>query len=239
MSPPPPYDAQRRSSSSPASDESSIIEDLSFEYIFDAAGNVVRRSKGSSKGQSTPPTPPIDGDSLPPTELSIVPSPAQSTPPAPLSLELPLRRTSSLSRSEMGFGPQTAPTERERQTPAANTARSFQRVASGPASSLGVSFERRLCNFPPANFLNHQVHPHCPNARLPLDPVAHSKSDVRLRNSRSKSFVPRFLHRPTTTPILIPSKRRRISVIVGSVVMYPALKRCMARRPRPNLPLSS
>ncbi|KAG5220415.1 Dual-specificity kinase, spindle pole body (SPB) duplication and spindle checkpoint function [Salix suchowensis] len=48
-----------RSSSSTPSDDSSIIDDLSFEYVFDDEGNYVRLSKGGSakSNHSTPPTP--------------------------------------------------------------------------------------------------------------------------------------------------------------------------------------
>ncbi|KAF8908880.1 hypothetical protein CPB84DRAFT_97560 [Gymnopilus junonius] len=43
----------------PTSDDSSIIDDLSFDYIFDSQGNFIRLSKGSSSKSthSSPPTP--------------------------------------------------------------------------------------------------------------------------------------------------------------------------------------
>ncbi|KAI0785230.1 hypothetical protein C8Q75DRAFT_333303 [Abortiporus biennis] len=98
---------------SPALSEDSII-DLSFSYEQNANGDWVRVSKGSSK-------------SSPPTSSS-------SEQPSPVSLESPIpTRRASLSRSE------SAP-----QIPdSATTARSFQRVQSGPlAATPGVSTAR-------------------------------------------------------------------------------------------------
>ena len=42
---------------SPPSDDSSVIDDLSFDYIFDDNGGYIRLSKGSSKSHNSPPTP--------------------------------------------------------------------------------------------------------------------------------------------------------------------------------------
>ncbi|KAF4577158.1 Dual-specificity kinase, spindle pole body (SPB) duplication and spindle checkpoint function [Pleurotus pulmonarius] len=125
-----------RSPSSTPSDDSSVIDDLSFDYVFDADGNYVRLSKGGSakSNHSSPPTPadrlPRDSDPLP-TQPNLL---LQVKPPSPISLNSPVRR-GSLSRSESACpvlnGPGMLPSERV--NPAANAARSFQRVASGPA----------------------------------------------------------------------------------------------------------
>ncbi|KAF7422588.1 Dual-specificity kinase, spindle pole body (SPB) duplication and spindle checkpoint function [Pleurotus ostreatus] len=125
-----------RSSSSTSSDDSSIIDDLSFEYVFDDEGNYVRLSKGGSakSNHSTPPTPadrlPRDSDP-PPSQPNLL---LQVKPPSPISLNSPIRR-GSLSRSESAYpvlnGPGVLPSDRVNS--AAATARSFQRVASGPA----------------------------------------------------------------------------------------------------------
>ncbi|KAG5638162.1 hypothetical protein H0H81_001458 [Sphagnurus paluster] len=106
----------RASSATPPSDDSSIIDDLSFEYVFDSEGNYVRLSKGSSSksNNSSPPTP---QDNLPP-------------PDPPLK---PISRRASLSRSESAY-PVLVSTTAAPQTDGPPP-RSFQRVASGPALS--------------------------------------------------------------------------------------------------------
>jgi serine/threonine-protein kinase TTK/MPS1 len=106
----------------PNSDDSSIIDDLSFDYVFDHEGNYVRLSKGSSSksNHSSPPTPP-DKDLL------------------PKSLSPPPRRV-SLSRSESAHAALNVPPSDSA------AARSFQRVTSGPALSSHKArpFPRRV-----------------------------------------------------------------------------------------------
>lgn len=109
------------SRTSPASSDDSSCLELSFVYEVNAQGEVVRVSKGSSKS-SAPPTP----DQSPKFEQASPPK-----LPSPVSHPKP----SSLTRSE------SLPAAAFEPTPAA-TARSFQRVASGPiytpASSSSV-----------------------------------------------------------------------------------------------------
>lgn len=116
-----------RSTSTPTSDDSSIIEDLSFEYVQNDAGEYVRLSKGSSKSNvSSPPTP---------TESPLQPDqPVHLKPPSPSSLESPTGR-GTLSRSESAF-PVLLGSGANSERPA----RSFQRVASGPAISMTPSY---------------------------------------------------------------------------------------------------
>ena len=114
VSPPPahpqlPKPASPPATPSPPSDDSSVIEDLSFDYIFDDNGGYIRLSKGSSKSHNSPPTP---------NDAALHPDPQPSPPSRP-----------SLSRSESAYLP--APS-----APDKPTARSFQRVASGPALAL-------------------------------------------------------------------------------------------------------
>ncbi|KAF8631786.1 hypothetical protein AX17_005001 [Amanita inopinata Kibby_2008] len=101
--------------STPPSDDSSEIEDLSFEWIVDDNGNYVRLSKGSPKSNnSSPPTP---------YETSLHPEPPPSPPPR-----------ASLSRSESAYSlPTAAATDKP-------SARNFQRVASGPSLSMTPNF---------------------------------------------------------------------------------------------------
>lgn len=140
----------RRASTSP-SDESSIIE-LSFDYELDSAGNYVRVSKGSSRSNlSSPPTPNdalLDGalkpsSSSPPQGTSI--PYAYTKPPSPILLNSPIpSRRNSLSRSENAFpllqsgsGTESLPLaaqHRAQSSATGNSARSFQRVASVPAT---------------------------------------------------------------------------------------------------------
>ncbi|KAJ7644097.1 hypothetical protein FB45DRAFT_287838 [Roridomyces roridus] len=101
-SPPPP-------AASPANSDDSELCDLSFDYVEDSDGNIVRLSKGG-RSSSTPTTP--DDKS---SEGLRLPSP----------LPIPPRR-SSLSRSE-SFNPQNAPQPNPQTRP-------FVRVASVPAS---------------------------------------------------------------------------------------------------------
>src|ERR1700761_5329029 len=91
-------------SKSPGSDDSELIEDLSFDYIFDN-GNIVRTSKGPSKSnrESSSPSTPEDRSFLANQQ-------DHSNPPSPLpALPFPPvhARRSSLSRSESYNGPNT------------------------------------------------------------------------------------------------------------------------------------
>ena len=113
----------RTSNTTPNSDDSSVIDDLSFDYVFDHEGNYVRLSKGSSSksNHSSPPTP----DNFPLQH----PDPPKLSPP---------QRRSSLSRSESAHAAlNVAPSD---------PARSFQRVTSGPAlaSHKARPFPRRV-----------------------------------------------------------------------------------------------
>ena len=115
----------RTSNTTPNSDDSSVIDDLSFDYVVDNEGNYVRLSKGSSSksNHSSPPTP---QDNLPIH---------QPDPPPKLS---PPQRRSSFSRSESAHAALSV-------TPL-DPARSFQRVTSGPALTSHKSrpFPRRI-----------------------------------------------------------------------------------------------
>lgn len=98
---------------SPPSDDSSVIEDLSFDYIFDGEGNYIRLSKGSSKTHHSPPTP---------NEISLQSDPKPSSSP----------RT-SLSRSESACLPPASGTDK-------SASRSFQRVASSSSTSATPNY---------------------------------------------------------------------------------------------------
>ncbi|KAF5382419.1 hypothetical protein D9615_002978 [Tricholomella constricta] len=111
----------RLSSATPPSDDSSIIDDLSFDYVFDNEGNYVRLSKGSSSKSNTS-SPPTPQDNLP----QALDPPLKPSPP-------PVARRSSLSRSESAY-PVLVSTAAAPQSDA-QPPRSFQRVASGPALS--------------------------------------------------------------------------------------------------------
>lgn len=150
----------RRASTSP-SDESSILE-LSFDYELDSAGNYVRVSKGSSRSNhSSPPTPNdalLDGaiklsSSSPPQGTSM--SYAHIKPPSPMLLNSPVPpRRNSLSRSESaypllqgGSGAEPLPLaaqHRAQSLAMANSARSFQRVASVPATLTPAASQSAL-----------------------------------------------------------------------------------------------
>ena len=129
-SPPRTPEGNRISSTSatPNSDDSSIIDDLSFDYIFDQEGNFVRLPKGlsSKSNHSSPPTP---------QDASLQPDPPLK-PPSPDSHPSPMTRI-SLSRSESAFvlssgSSATAQTEKP--------PRSLQRVVSGPVVTLSTSY---------------------------------------------------------------------------------------------------
>ena len=118
-------------STTPNSDDSSIIDDLSFDYICDPDGNIVRLSKGSSSKStySSPPTP----------KEALQPDPPGLKPPSPDLLASPVARI-SLSRSESAYSALTGGVINS-SSAAVNEkpSRSFQRVASGPALSMGPS----------------------------------------------------------------------------------------------------
>ena len=115
-------------SSTPNSDDSSIIDDLSFDYVVDSEGNFVRLSKGSSsKNHSTPPTP---------QEPSLQPDPPLE-PPSPHLLGSPMTRF-SLSRSESAFPVLSSGSSTGSQIE--KPTRSFQRAASGPAITMSASY---------------------------------------------------------------------------------------------------
>ena len=108
-------------STTPNSDDSSVIDDLSFDYIIDPEGNLVRLSKGSSSksNHSSPPTP-QDASLQPDLPLK---------PPSPDALNSPVSRI-SFSRSESAFPVLSSGSSTGAQNE--KPARSFQRVASGP-----------------------------------------------------------------------------------------------------------
>lgn len=116
-------------STTPNSDDSSIIDDLSFDYIIDQEGNFVRLSKGlsSKSNHSSPPTP---------QEASLQPDPPLK-PPSPDLLTSPVTRI-SLSRSESAFAVLSSGSSTGAQNE--KPVRSFQRVASGPAIAMSASY---------------------------------------------------------------------------------------------------
>ena len=131
ISPPRTPDDHRLSTkSTPNSDDSSIIDDLSFDYIQDSNGNIVRLSRGlsSKSNHSSPPTP----------QEALQPDiPAISEPKSPDLLHAsPLARV-SLSRSESAFPVLTGSSAAAQSE---KPARSFQRVASGPTLSQTQSY---------------------------------------------------------------------------------------------------
>lgn len=126
-SPPRTPDDNRAASSTrstPSSDESCL--DVSFNYVVDEDGNLVRFSKGSSRSDgSSPPTP---------SDLHLPESPALSKPVATGHLVSPVTRA-SLSRSESAFPVLSNANMDHPSHYTDRPARSFQRVASGPAPS--------------------------------------------------------------------------------------------------------
>ncbi|KAG6900175.1 hypothetical protein C0993_001887 [Termitomyces sp. T159_Od127] len=115
-----PVENKRRTSlGSPPSDDSSIIDDLSFDYVFDNEGNYVRLSKcSSSKSNHSSPATPPDNLPLQPTEPHSKPSPPT------------IARRASLSRSESAYPVLVTPAAPKSDVQAP---RSFQRANSGSA----------------------------------------------------------------------------------------------------------
>lgn len=121
-----PEDNRSSKSTTPNSDDSSIIDDLSFDYIIDPEGNLVRLTKDSSSksNHSSPPTP---------LDTSLQPAEVPLKPPSPdlFDFNSPVSRI-SLSRSESAFPALSGGslTGAHNEMPP----RSFQRVVSGPAT---------------------------------------------------------------------------------------------------------
>ncbi|KAF9049656.1 hypothetical protein BDZ89DRAFT_658844 [Hymenopellis radicata] len=121
-----------------SNDDSSIYEDVSFEYNEDAEGNFIRISKGKPgriTTSSSPPTPydsPLSGrDSYPPTKIIL----GATTESDLISLNSPVRRL-SLTRSESAYSALSAPNaDRDLERDSAPQ-RSFQRAASGPTIAI-------------------------------------------------------------------------------------------------------
>lgn len=133
-SPPPTAAHSRASSVSPYSSESSIIDELSFDYGYDEEGNFVRNSKGSTSRTS-----PRSSLSTPPKDLTGIDS--SELPPAKSLQPSPSLRRASLSRSESAYPVLNGPSsERDRAQPhSANPARSFLRTASGPIPTTTIT----------------------------------------------------------------------------------------------------
>lgn len=114
------------------SSDYSPIEELSFDFTFDAEGNYIRLSRDSGKSSHSSPPTPLDSQ-----ESHKEPSPATSNhfkPPSPIVLNSPVR-PGTLSRSESAY----SSTGLDRLPPSlsasnASGARSFQRVASVPGA---------------------------------------------------------------------------------------------------------
>ncbi|KAJ7645401.1 other/TTK protein kinase [Mycena polygramma] len=119
-------------STSPASDDSELIDDLSFDYIFDDDGNIVRLSKGPSKTNRESTSPATSEDR---SFLSSQPDLLKPPSPLPaLSLVPAHGRRSSLSRSESHSVPNVLEHPLPTHAQSVSQPRSFQRVASVPAS---------------------------------------------------------------------------------------------------------
>lgn len=128
----------RANSLSPSSSESSIIDELSFDYDYDEEGNIVRNSRGSKSKVS----PLSSFSSTPPKDLTGTDN-SDLQPPKSLHPSPSLRRA-SLSRSESAYpvlnGPTTHSSDRDRAQPlSANPVRSFHRTASGPITTATES----------------------------------------------------------------------------------------------------
>lgn len=126
--------ALRSNASTPTSDSSSIIDDLSFDYVLGDDGNIIRMSKGGHKPKSNHSSPPT------PQEGGLQPDPPRPKPPSPDFLASPAPRI-SLTRSESAFpilsshGTTSSPTTSTTGSNEKPSSRSFQRAASGPILS--------------------------------------------------------------------------------------------------------
>ncbi|KAK0504051.1 other/TTK protein kinase [Armillaria luteobubalina] len=148
-----PPQERREPSASPASTESSdssLLADLSFDYVYDEDGNFVRLSKGSPKSHRqsagySPASSPLDTEpSLEPVASSLsvnnVLGPHGASDPDVVSLTSP--RPTSLTRTESAFAilSSVAAPERELDRDSApSMVRSFQRVASVPAITMSTA----------------------------------------------------------------------------------------------------
>ncbi|KAH9480282.1 Serine/threonine-protein kinase mph1 [Psilocybe cubensis] len=119
-------------STTPTSDTSSIIDDVSFDYVWDKQGNFIRKSKDEmspkpdlGSNPSSPPTPPES-----PSQPEPVPK-----PPSPDILDSPLTK-GPLSRSESAYPILTGSGAGAASTQTDMPVRLFQRVASGPAIAM-------------------------------------------------------------------------------------------------------
>ena len=169
-------------STTPNSDDSSVIDDLSFDYIIDSEGNLVRLSKGSSSksNHSSPPTP--KDASLQPDSLK---------PPSPDLLNSPDSRI-SFSRSESAFLPSGLSTDSQNEKPA----RSFQRVVSGPAIAMSASYLA-----PTASSLSK---PHVASRRITME----ESRDYHEINSSSRT---RQIHEPNLNSRALQEEKENIS----------------------------
>lgn len=139
----PPSDSPHFPHHSDSSDESIIIEDVSFEYVQDAAGQIVRRSRGgrssNSPVHSSPPTPQDDQHEPPLQKPHNLSSPAVREALAAADSH---PRRGSLSRSESAhsimMGASTSTAVGSTSALSASTAplnsmvRTLQRTSSGP-----------------------------------------------------------------------------------------------------------
>ncbi|KAJ7250911.1 hypothetical protein B0H12DRAFT_659881 [Mycena haematopus] len=118
-------------STSPASDDSEVIDDLSFDYIFDN-GEYVRTTKGPSKNNRESASPATSEDkSFQPDFKPPSPLPALSLTNGPV-------KRSSLSRSESSSFPNVLEQSQPMHAQSVSQSRSFQRVASTPASGTAT-----------------------------------------------------------------------------------------------------
>ena len=128
-SPPHTPDDRRTAHASQVSTPSSDDSDVSFNYVVDEQGNLVRLSKGSGRSDHSSPPTPQDSDFLDsPITSHKVPSTSHLSPMARTALSRSESTHPMLVHSAEDLSP-LAKTERN--------PRSFQKVASGPTLSLG------------------------------------------------------------------------------------------------------
>jgi serine/threonine-protein kinase TTK/MPS1 len=215
-----------KASSTPSSDDSSVIDDLSFDYVLDGEGNFIRLSKGSSSksNYSSPPTPqeaPLQPD-LPPT----------LKPPASPS-DLPISRI-SLSRSESAFPILTGGSAALQND---KPARSFQRVASGPALSATGSYLAPTTSLSKPRTIPRRVtmeeHGDRPEAngasrlRQTLDSTAYALQEEKENisepdeNPYAPSIANKRRHSPPLATRSVPSSRAPRTAYSGSAASRP------------------